>query len=183
MLNSKRENKKQLLLETAKKLLISGELATLTLDAIAKTANVSKGGLLYHFPTKEVLLNELATSIFAKMQERFLEIAEQIPINPSRYTTALIQVTKEDLLANAELNVALLAQTAISADLKKQVSKLYLQILAYLDQDQLIESKKQITRLALDGLYYNQLFMVVPPSREEIDKTLHHLKEFITEET
>lgn len=50
-MNTKRENKKQLLLNTAKQLLLSVELDILTLDAVAKAANVSKGAAL-SFPDK-----------------------------------------------------------------------------------------------------------------------------------
>ena len=36
----------------------------LTLDAVAKSAGVSKGGLLYHFPTKEALLEGMLARHF-----------------------------------------------------------------------------------------------------------------------
>lgn len=180
-MNTKRENKKQLLLNTAKQLLLSGELDILTLDAVAKAANVSKGGLLYHFPTKEALLTELASSIFIEMRERFLMIAEQSPASDYHYTAALIEVTEEDLIANAELNVALQAQTAISQVLQEQLSFIYQQMLAHLQKDTLPVSKKQIVRFALDGLYYNQLFKIAPITKQELRAVLKDLKQFIKE--
>jgi AcrR family transcriptional regulator len=181
-MTTKRENKKQLLLNTAKKLLSTGELDAVTLDAVAKAANVSKGGLLYHFPTKEALLTELATSIFIDMHDRFLAIAEKFPASDYRYTAALIEVTEEDLIANAELNVALLAQTAISQKLQEQLSAIYQQMLAHLEKDSLAAPKKQIVRFALDGLYYNQLFKIAPITKQELQTMLDNLKQFIKEE-
>jgi len=39
------------LLDAYEELLVSGVGATVTLDAVAAAAGVSKGGLLYHFPS------------------------------------------------------------------------------------------------------------------------------------
>lgn len=41
--------------------------ARLTLDVVAHTAGVSKGGLLYHFPTKEALIAALAGEYVTSM--------------------------------------------------------------------------------------------------------------------
>lgn len=43
-------------LDAAEQLVASGGGANLTLDAVANSAGVSKGGLLYHFPNKDALL-------------------------------------------------------------------------------------------------------------------------------
>jgi AcrR family transcriptional regulator len=47
-------------LEAAEQVVGDVGAARLTLDLVAQTAGVSKGGLLYHFPSKESLLNALA---------------------------------------------------------------------------------------------------------------------------
>lgn len=44
------------LLDALEKLLLTRGLAQVTLEAVAADAGVSKGGLLYHFPSKEALL-------------------------------------------------------------------------------------------------------------------------------
>jgi len=46
----------QRILEAACALVVRDGYANLTLDAVAREANVSKGGLLYHFPSKRALL-------------------------------------------------------------------------------------------------------------------------------
>ncbi|MBD2176402.1 TetR/AcrR family transcriptional regulator [Pseudanabaena sp. FACHB-1998] len=45
----------------------------LTLDAVAKEAGVSKGGLLYHFPNKDALLTSMVANLIAEF-EQLLEI-------------------------------------------------------------------------------------------------------------
>jgi AcrR family transcriptional regulator len=49
------------LLDAAERLVAEMGAAHLTLDAVAKFAGVSKGGLLYHFPSKESLLEGMLT--------------------------------------------------------------------------------------------------------------------------
>jgi AcrR family transcriptional regulator len=48
------------ILEAAERVVADVGAARLTLDLVAQAAGVSKGGLLYHFPSKESLLSALA---------------------------------------------------------------------------------------------------------------------------
>lgn len=54
-----RVSKKQYILESAASIINEQGADYLTLDAVAKKAGVSKGGLLYHFKSKEGLIQEL----------------------------------------------------------------------------------------------------------------------------
>ncbi|MGH8132733.1 MAG: TetR/AcrR family transcriptional regulator, partial [Steroidobacteraceae bacterium] len=47
------------LLDAAERLVLEMGAAHLTLGAVAKFAGVSKGGLLYHFPSKDALLEAM----------------------------------------------------------------------------------------------------------------------------
>ena len=55
-------------LEAAERVVTEVGAARLTLDAVAQAAGVSKGGLLYHFPSKESLLTTLAQRYVDSMQ-------------------------------------------------------------------------------------------------------------------
>jgi AcrR family transcriptional regulator len=48
------------ILQAAERVVTEVGAARLTLDLVAQEADVSKGGLLYHFPSKEALLGALA---------------------------------------------------------------------------------------------------------------------------
>ena len=52
------------LLDAAERVVAESGATHLTLDAVAKSAGVSKGGLLYHFPTKEALLEGMLARHF-----------------------------------------------------------------------------------------------------------------------
>jgi AcrR family transcriptional regulator len=62
-------NKKDALLQAAGLIVTGQGIQELTLDAVAKQADVSKGGLLYHFPTKEALINAVIEHFIAQFDD------------------------------------------------------------------------------------------------------------------
>ncbi|UEM19292.1 TetR/AcrR family transcriptional regulator [Skermanella mucosa] len=64
----------QRLLEVAGELVGEAGVAALTIEAVAKRAGVSKGGLLHHFPSKQALLAAMVET----MAERFARTADGI---------------------------------------------------------------------------------------------------------
>lgn len=56
------------ILEAAERVVTDVGAARLTLDLVAHAAGVSKGGLLYHFPSKESLLGALAQRYVQSME-------------------------------------------------------------------------------------------------------------------
>lgn len=72
-----------------------GERAT-TIDAVAARANISKGGVLYHFPSKEALA-EAALEQFHVEYERDLAIMAEAPEGPSRHYVRTSWTSGSDL--------------------------------------------------------------------------------------
>src|SRR3712207_9422759 len=50
-------------LEAAERVVARDGVARLSLDAVAGNADVSKGGLLYHFPNKDALIDRKSTRL------------------------------------------------------------------------------------------------------------------------
>ncbi|EMV9580352.1 efflux transporter transcriptional regulator BcrA, partial [Listeria monocytogenes] len=96
-MSAKKQDKRAHLLNAAIELLGSNDFDTLTLEAVAKQANVSKGGLLYHFPSKEALYAGITELIFQDFVYRFNELAENDPIEKGKWTRALIHAYTDDL--------------------------------------------------------------------------------------
>ena len=63
------------LLDAAERVVVESGATHLTLDAVAKSAGVSKGGLLYHFPSKEALLEGMLSRHF---QDVDAEVARRL---------------------------------------------------------------------------------------------------------
>jgi AcrR family transcriptional regulator len=78
------------ILDAAEAIVRDKGVAGLTLDAAAREAGVSKGGLLYHFASKEALLTGLLARLAAFIAEDFQEgVAAQLE-GPGRVARAML---------------------------------------------------------------------------------------------
>ncbi|GAA3951941.1 TetR/AcrR family transcriptional regulator [Actinomadura viridis] len=90
--------KKNALLDAAEALLSEQGTQALTLTAVADRAGVSKGGLLYHFPTKEALVKGLVARV---IEEFDALVAEHEDGAPGSYSRAYVEATFEILTGEA----------------------------------------------------------------------------------
>lgn len=65
---------KKAILAAAESIVIESGAAHLTLDAVAERCGISKGGLIYHFPTKESLLQ----GMIGRLEEKIDTIRENV---------------------------------------------------------------------------------------------------------
>ncbi|WP_072688547.1 TetR/AcrR family transcriptional regulator [Rhodococcus marinonascens] len=63
------------ILDALEKLLLDLGIAQVTLEAVAAEAGVSKGGLLYHFPSKEALLAAMVRRLGDRADAQFADAA------------------------------------------------------------------------------------------------------------
>ncbi|NJN50512.1 MAG: TetR/AcrR family transcriptional regulator [Gammaproteobacteria bacterium] len=63
-------NTRATILESAARIVAAAGAAHLTIDAVAAKAAMSKGGVLYHFPTKQALLEGMLERLLEQMAER-----------------------------------------------------------------------------------------------------------------
>ncbi|GAB3984789.1 TetR/AcrR family transcriptional regulator [Actinoallomurus acanthiterrae] len=80
--------KRDALLDAAEALLCEQGTQALTLSAVAERAEVSKGGLLYHFPNKEALIRGLVERL---IEEFDALIASYETGGPGSYTRAFVE--------------------------------------------------------------------------------------------
>jgi AcrR family transcriptional regulator len=64
---TRRPSKKQQLLEVAARLVANGGYTALTIDAVAQAAGVTKGGVQYHFASKDQLITELLAFLLGSL--------------------------------------------------------------------------------------------------------------------
>ena len=69
------------LLDAAERVVVESGATHLTLDAVAKSAGVSKGGLLYHFPSKEALLEGMLSRHFKDVDA---EVAKRLALRTGK---------------------------------------------------------------------------------------------------
>jgi AcrR family transcriptional regulator len=158
-------SKRDLILDCAEELIRKDGATQLTLEKVANRASVSKGGLLYHFPTKEQLVTGMIERTIASF-ERDVEAAKaSLPDVPGRNALAFMMATLEGQWQKAAapanpVDLLVSTLTAFSTDPKLvlPIRKAYIRWQQMLEEDGLDPVQATITRLAIDGLLYIEMF-------------------------
>lgn len=155
------------ILNAANQIVINQGVDSLTLEATAHTAGISKGGLLYHFPTKQALIEGMIRYYLKRFESDLNSSADAIgPEQPGRLTRAYLETTFADNERTPRLNAGLLAAIATNPALLSPVQDSFADWVARLDQDQIDPVTTTIIRLVADGLWLVELFGLAPPDPE-----------------
>ncbi|MBM7049974.1 MULTISPECIES: TetR/AcrR family transcriptional regulator [Rhizobium] len=77
---------RQQLLEVAARLASEKGMTAVTLDAVSGASGISKGGLLHHFPSKNMLLEALFDSLIERLDAAIEEAMRADPLPHGRFT-------------------------------------------------------------------------------------------------
>ncbi|WDF33191.1 TetR family transcriptional regulator [Arthrobacter agilis] len=135
-------------------LIRDGERAA-TMEAVAAAADVSKGGLLYHFPSKEALVEGLAARLLA-LAERDREAMTQAPDGAARYYVRT-SVFEDSPLDRALVSMARLAQQG-HPTAKGALAEIQERWLDALEAQLGDRTTARAVKLLGDGLYYDAAF-------------------------
>ena len=90
----------------------------MTLDAVAQKSGVSKGGLIYNFPTKEALLDGMLTRMFHRINELRQTIRSEQPADqPNELVVEIRTLQGKSRHTDQRLSAALLAAVANQPEL------------------------------------------------------------------
>jgi AcrR family transcriptional regulator len=87
---SPRTSSKVGILDAAEAVVLESGARHMTLDAVAVKAGVSKGGLLYHFPTKDALLRAMLDRLRKQLDEAWKKKCKGVKEGPGRKIKASI---------------------------------------------------------------------------------------------
>ncbi len=170
------------LLDAAEAVVHRDGLGTLTLDAVAAQAGVSKGGLLHHFPSKDRLLEALVRKIVGAWRDDVMRAVAVAPEGPGRLSRALLTLCLEDQACRNETmrRTSLVLITALinSDELVRPLRDLRTEMLALAAADRLPPGVAEVVLLAVDGLWYEWMFGLsdlTPDRAERIRNTLASL--------
>ena len=159
---------KRRILDAAEQVVLRDGVGHLTLDAAAAEAGLSKGGVLYHYPTRDALVAAMVTRIIQEFED---DIAAYLPepgspeaARPGAYTRAYVRATLEPAAPGQErLGAALLAAAAAEPDLLIPLQVAADGWQALLVDDGLDPALATVVRLACDGLWLCDLFGLASP--------------------
>lgn len=177
---AKKNNAHDQILDAAEVVVARSGAAHLTLESVANEAGVSKGGLLYHFPTKEALLQGMLHRVLARVeddQQRFA--AEQT----GTQAAGLIGLVRAGFLKRPEqrqIAAALLAAGANNPDLLQPVRAWHARNVQNMALSRGNPSRANVVMLALDGLWLSELLQTSPLTDEERRRLQIELEQLAT---
>jgi AcrR family transcriptional regulator len=175
-MNMKPRDTRDTLLKAASHVVVERGINQLTLEAVAQAAGISKGGLLYHFPSKEALIQGMVTSYLAGFEARLESKLEGE--GESAWLKAYILASVDAPDEENAVGAALMAAVGINPDLLNPIRERYAvwqaRVEAYSDP-----ITATLIRLALDGLWLSDLMGFAPPSPEQRQRLLARLLDMI----
>jgi len=149
---------RQRILRAAAKIINTTGVLALTLEAVAKEAKISKGGLLYHFPSKDALMKGMNDYLTQSFIDGVKRAANEDSCEKGRWTRAYTTVTFTHLASDFDINVAFLAAAATDPGMLKAMSQHLHGLQSHIANDNIDPVVSTTIRLAVDGLYFNELY-------------------------
>lgn len=168
------------LIEAALRVLQKQGLAGLALDAVARDAGVSKGGLLHHFPSKDALIEALLRQLFEDFATRAQHYYAQEESTPGRWLRAYVRATFDDEPPPLELSAMLLLALSEQSRLVDLIRADFAEWEQRLLNDGVPVARAIVIRQAADAYWTDRLVGVAsadPAVRESVLQELLHLTE------
>jgi AcrR family transcriptional regulator len=174
--NPKRSSAREAILNAAGRVIADMGARHMTLDAVAREAQVSKGGLLYHFPTKDALL-------VAMVEDFCGRLAEAAPFEGGKEPRDSLALLKDliahRILAHSQKGDMRMAHSMIAAVTERP--SLLDPLTAYHSQmwSRVKEGpqpdKAILSWLALEGLLFLEIFNTSPFVAGEREKIIRRI--------
>ena len=170
---------RETLLRSANQVAVEQGIEALTLNAVAQQSGVSKGGLLYHFPNKNALIKamveQLVQDFEAILQIEFAQ--DDAPNTAGQWLRAYIRATLRFNKQSLALIACLSSVVTTSPELL-DVAKSYEQRWQLRLKDSGIDlTKATIIQLAIDGLWFSEVFRFSTPEEPLLNQVIERLIE------
>jgi AcrR family transcriptional regulator len=176
------------ILDAAENIVIRDGVARLTIEAAAAEAGLSKGGVLYHFRTRDSLVLAMVERLVAAFdadldEECAAESSGGVAVSPGRYVRSYVRATirpprsSDDVRrerAGAAVLAAMASEPALLEPLRSSFDRWQEQLVA----DGVDPVRATVARLAADGLWFSDLFgfaAVPEPLRSRVAELLEEL--------
>jgi len=138
--------------------------ASLTLDAVAAEAGLSKGGLLYHFPSKVALIEALFQHHIDQFNERLRVLVAEEANGVGSWLRAYAKASIEQITdpQTASLFASLFAAgeryPSVLALMRQSYDNWHREVMA----SDIDPTKALLVRLAVDGFWFTEMYQYAP---------------------
>ena len=156
--------------------------AHISLEAIARRAGVSKGGLLYHFPRKDALIHALVEQHMAKVDASLAEIeAASGQQRSNAIAQAIIEIAREKVCQHKDKYDGLFLALAENPHLLAPLREHEKRIVERFRRTAADHDLSLITLLVIEGIRSLDLFEANPLSEEECSAVLDRLMSLLAD--
>lgn len=148
----------------------------LSLDAVARRAGLSKGGLLYSFPTKAKLLEALVEQHVGEFDESLRGEEAKRNHGPDSVVQACIEVYRAEFVCNEPEPSGILAAIANDPGFIEPIRRYNRQLWQRMKENSEDPTLALIAYLTIEGLRSLKLFEMDVPSRDEQIEAIDRLR-------
>ncbi len=166
-----RISKKEAILDAAEYILETQSYNEFSLDRIAEVSKVSKGGLLYHFPTKEAVISALVQRLIRFFDQDFEKQIE----SGTDFKQAFLSVNlNPKVIASAR---GLMAAVSYNPNLLDPLRKAYQRWDKEIFCQFSSHAEAWKFRIFFDGLFFCALLGLPVPTKKELNKIMETFPE------
>lgn len=155
-------------------------LANTTIEAIAAEAGVSKGGVLYYFPSKKDLFLGLIDRYERDFLSRRAAIMETMPEAPNKALKATVRVMLADIEATSD-EIPNMATVLDDQELRARVGEFKAKVLKEVIAGLSRQGQAILAMYAIDGLWMDSRIESTIVPRPERDKAVRELLRIVEE--
>jgi AcrR family transcriptional regulator len=164
------------ILRAADRVVVEEGVSGMTLESVAGEAGVSKGGLLYHFPSKEALISGMIGRLIEGFRDALgRELAKERGSASGRWARAYARASFAEDRWYLDLSAGLLAAVAEEPAMLDPLRRGYVEAQRWAERDGIDPSVGTLVRLAADGLFFAELFGFAPPEGRLRERVLEAL--------
>lgn len=146
-------------------------VARLTLDGAAKKAGISKGGILYHFKSKDELITAMVARLIEQCENLQHRHYQALPDGPNRWAKAAILAAFDPCGPSRDpVGGALLAATTVNPDLVRPLNVKVKEWVARIHSDSPNPELALLMTLAMDGLWLHDMVGLRPFDNDGLER-------------
>lgn len=167
------------LLHAAHNVVVRDGVTRLTLDLVAREAGVSKGAVLYYFPTKNALIGQMLHTWMDCHQRDWHAAIEEQPEGPGRKTRALLSLIAAPDAMDERGGAGMLAAIANDPELLSILREKIGDWQGQLADDDIDPVVAHLVRFVMDGVKFSEIMGINPPNNETRQLLVSYLDQLI----